>query len=249
MKNTSIKNRARVYANRVMAGLALITSLLTPGCIGVRYNISRSGCGIVKTADGVARFGTNVSVGDKLGFYSDNPEDANYKDEEIYTGKGFGDRVKNIATAPIGALEQTLDGVGDIFGGIYGATIGQIPEGYHPIKQISNPETKYGPIMTPTIQYSLDNLMKFGCVEKKGLSEENLEKRFKGKGFDSSFVGLLPLLNHFGDESKPVKDRYYDAIGEVLFIIPSLIGGNSGGVGGSSSGIGGGNGAGGVGGN
>lgn len=242
-----------IKIKKTLTGILLSGALFCGGC----SSLQKSGYGIIKTIDGAARIVTGASVGEKMGIYSDNPNDSNYKAKEVYTGKGVGDRIKYIVTSPIGAIDQTLEGVGNIFGGIHGATIGQIPQFHqspleetsYGTKRITNPETKHG-LITPTIKYGINEIREFGSVEKQSIENDQLKERFEGSTLGEKLLGTVPILNHFGDCSKSGKDRTYDAIGEALFLAPSVISGGSGsGSGGSGGGFGGGWGVGGPGGN
>ena len=197
-------------------------------------SLQRVGSGAVKTFDGAARMATGASVGEKAGFYNTtNPNSPNYKAPETYKGKDLKDRVGYTLLVPFKALRQVGEGVGDVLGGVYDGTIGQVTSRTGKIGQATDdlldPDTKYG-FATPAVQNRANQLEeKIGSVKTDDPKRYVLEERNK-------LLDAVPVVHHFGDEEIPGWRRFFRAVGEVLYFIPSFLGEKSTKAGGKRSG-------------
>jgi len=223
------KDKARAYTNRLMAGLALATSLATSyGCATVKHDTSKFGYNLVKVVDGGARFGTGASVGEKAGIYSSDINAPNYKAPEVYTGNSAGDRIGYIAMTPVLAIRQIGSGVGGMAESVYDVALGQfIPKNNNAgivVDEILNPDKREGiPIIARGLNYSEENI---GHVETADPSREQLKSRLDSRL--EIATGSVPIVHPLGDETLPWYQRIARSIGNgVYYALFSLAGGSS----------------------
>lgn len=225
--NTSRKSRTKKFAgNSVRTGVALGCFLLS-GCTGFRHGLCKSGYGVVKTIDGVARIGTGASVCEKLGIYSENLQEPNYKSPEFYTGESAGSRIGYTLMVPVRAVRQGLEGIGNIAEGIYESTVGQIlPQNNTGvmIDEVLNPEKREG---IPMVNRGLDYLEeKVGSIEVQEPAKEELKLRLDTT--PEKITGIIPVAHPLGDESLSWKQRIPRTIGNGLYYLLFLFtGGNA----------------------
>ncbi len=251
MEKTSPSSPKKNIAISLLAGVALAA---TASCTSLqRTSLKRSGSGLIKIPDGIGMLASGDSLADRAGFYSTNRNDPNYRAPEIYTGKGFGDRTLYTITVPVRAARLVGEGLHDVVGGVYGATVEPIIDSARGTKlesvadgiyDATNPDDLRG-IMVPTLQYGLNNLEeKIGNVQTNSESRDRLEERMKTTS--GVLVGSIPGLNHLGDNDVVPVSFWRKALRipkELIYFIFSL-GGSSSGAGNGGVGSGGGWGAG-----
>ncbi len=212
------KDRAIVYANRIMAGLVLGTSLATGyGCATVKHDASRFGYNLVKVVDGGARFGTGASVGEKAGIYSSDPNAPNYKASETYTGNNIRDRIGYTLMTPVLAARQIRSGIGGMAGSFYDVALGQfIPKNNNlgiVADELTNPEKREGvPIISRGLDYAEE---KVGHVNVDSSKKSQLEERLNTPG--EKISGSLPLIHPLGDNSLSWLQRITRPFGNALY--------------------------------
>lgn len=246
MKNTSLKNKARNISRKAMLGILCAGSLgLGSGCASVKYGSSKSGYGLVKIVDGTARVVTGASLGEKAGVYSSNPQDANYKAPEVYTGKenDISDRIGYTIMTPVRVIRQVGEGVSNVAEGIYIAGPGQLVPNNKAgivVNELISPENREGiPMVSKGLDYAEE---KVGHVNTDSPRKKQLEERLDTT--EEKITGALPLVHPLGDYSLPWYRRIARSIGNgVYYVLFSLAGGKASG---GNGGIGGGNGAGGI---
>lgn len=225
--------RKTLYSLLAAAAIAGLTS----GCATTRENIQKVRYGATETFDGVATLPLGVGPLERVpGHYNHHDPDAvNFKPAEEYTGKTGGDRIRYALVTPLRSLLKTKNGLGKVGSGLYHLVFDPIWAGVdkvpgldkvgYAIDRVIDPGTKKG-YMTDTVKKGVDGFVSdFGQVETDNPRlEADLLKNREGKWFNA-----IPAVSHL-DDDRDGSDKFWDFIGETIYLFIPFSGKSSGGV-------------------